>query len=193
MLTVFLYHINLHNKIQETRLLVSPCSQEDFDQWERPVDPFHSALWLWQSDPHVRPNGKANLSATSSGFRRWTDFYTRILNKWKSFFYFPIYENILSAGSFKKLKRGFGTILIFQSCELTCTILLSLSMRIWPTPSGHGNAWSILLCMGKGFKGGAGPRYRCSLFWELTIPYTSKPILVIMACTSDMKHFSVTI
>lgn len=132
------------------------------------------------SDPMRRQTSLQILLVLGDGLK-----FARSLNKLKSFFHFPIYGNILSAGRFKKLKRGFGTLLIFQRCEPTRT-------PHFPCPSGYGHsllgmemhkiyfcAWQKPSRMGQDLGTG---------FWffgELTTPYISKAILVIMACTSD--------
>lgn len=149
--------------------------------------PLRVAKWSscqtqWESKPPCNP----------FCCRRWTEVYTISLNKWKSSFHFPIYRNILSVGSFKKLKRGFGTILTLQSCKPTCT-------SCFPCPSGYGHplwAGECLKCIAvHGIRLQVWCRTQVQMFFFffffLGTDYSiSKPIL---ACTSDMKHFSVII
>lgn len=162
--------INLQNKTQTMRLLASLCSQENFDQWECSMDPSHPDLCLWQCGLHIGPYGKANLLATSADFRRCTK-----VKMWNSFFLFPIRRNVLSGGSFKKLKRRFEAALILESCESKYTILLSLSIRIWPNLSGHRSALSMFLCMAKFFKGDAGCGSSCSFLAVDPFPTSPSP------------------
>lgn len=93
----------------------------------------------------------------------------------------------------QETEKSFGTILIFQSCEPTCT-------SCFPCPSGYDHALlgmemhKIYCCAWqKASRVAQDLGTGIQVFWESTIPYISEHILVIMSYTSDMKHFSVTI